>query len=203
MLPEQGPKHSLSIMPRTDFATMYGLVKDKLKAQLECMDLYQIVKALAKMQGDGRGKDNNYNGDQLDRQTFKWKPKAKESVSGDDFDGDEGTNPVGGGVPPPPPPPPPLPPPFGPISRHVRRLDPAGLDPADLSSGTLPVEKWLQAIQNAGIDLVALMEKELRYGQVGRLGESKSPSFGLCPILFRPSSNGQGQHLAYHCAILS
>ncbi|KAL9599611.1 MAG: hypothetical protein Q9179_003502 [Wetmoreana sp. 5 TL-2023] len=110
MKPEDGPKHSLSIMPRADFVAMYKFVKDKIEPQYQdgCYDLYTIIKELARIKGDlSNERDNMYDGDQLDQQSFKWKPLQKESTFGSDFDGDEGVDPVT----PPPPPATPLPPP--------------------------------------------------------------------------------------------
>lgn len=166
MQAQDGPKHSLSIMPRTDFAAMYSLVSSKIKPQYsDCWDLFQIVKALAAFDGDGTaGKDKSWSGDQLDTATFKWIPVKQDSVSGDNFAGDSGQ----AAAPAPPPPAPALPPKKPGKSKRVDAGDAPDLD---LSGGTLKVQTWLKAIQDTNKDLIAAMEKALRYGQVGQLGK--------------------------------
>lgn len=48
----QSPKELSTLMPRTDFPTMYGQVKDKLKDQLGGANLYELVKKLVCYQND-------------------------------------------------------------------------------------------------------------------------------------------------------
>ncbi|KAL8846955.1 MAG: hypothetical protein Q9221_007997 [Calogaya cf. arnoldii] len=192
MQAKDGPKHSLSVMPRTDFAAMYELVRKKIEPQYQggCYDFYTVVKELARMQGDLSGnRDRNYDKDQLDGQTFKWPHPQEEPFTDTDI-----SNYEGGGEGPPAPLPPPLPilkpppPPKGPPPRKaptpshqlVKSITPYTLsDPVDkkwedsnhdVSTGTVKVEKWLTRIQDNDQDLIAIMESKLRHGQFGRLG---------------------------------
>ncbi|KAI4258082.1 MAG: hypothetical protein L6R42_005303 [Xanthoria sp. 1 TBL-2021] len=207
MQAKDGPKHSLCIMPRTNFVAMYKLIKDKLEPQYEkgSIDLYTIVKDLARMKGDGSNtRDESYDGDQLDGQMFQWVPKNKKPDTALIADTVPQPPPSPGLPPPPPgqPPPPPSIPPPPPsqlpgapppvsfprdpniIRNNIELMDlTANIEPGsaplnrraepsdfDMSLGLLPVEKWLTKIQNNDRDLVAEMESEYRFGQVGRLG---------------------------------
>ena len=177
MKASEGPKHSLSIMPRTDFVTMYKMFDAKLKAQYEggCSSLFDIVQKLARKDGDGgRGVDRDFNDDQLDKATFKWLPPKLEPISGAAVQ-EQNPKPI----PVPPPMPPPLP--KKPAKRSGDEDDgdvssSEGIRPSwpgsntDIHSGTLSVRKWLDRIQDNDQDCLAGFESKLRYGQVGQLG---------------------------------
>ena len=77
--PKQGPKYSLTIMPRTDFLTMYKtFVEGKIKSQLaDCKtSLYDIVSALSGIANDG-----------LKDYTFKWQAGTLRNTGDQDWNG--------------------------------------------------------------------------------------------------------------------
>jgi hypothetical protein len=126
--PNEGPKHLVSIMPRTDFSAQYNkFIEPKLKDQLTEKSLYDIVKTVSNSKNE------------LAQEEFKWATDTRTEID-DDWDGKAG----------------------------------------DLESGKLQVGKFLNYLQGrdpaAGKtlpqkDLVRLMDKALRHGQVGGYGD--------------------------------
>ena len=75
----KGPKHSLNIMPRTDFLAMYKkFIEEKLKAEIsECGNsLYDIVSSVSGVPAEG-----------LKTFEFKWKPGDLRKDLDQDWDG--------------------------------------------------------------------------------------------------------------------
>ena len=157
--PDDGPKRSLLIMPRTDFATQYtAFIEPKLKKQLskKKASLYNIVQQVS-----GAGSN-------LDKLAFKWTP------------------------------------------REIAQIDDNWMGKAeDIQTGTLAVEKFLNYLQGYDpatkkalpqMDLVTLMEKAMRYGQIGGLGskmETMTDTSQPIPIFeFRELERIKGPDLA-------
>ena len=155
---ENGPKHSLPVMPRTDFATMYNLyVKDKLRQQLECSLLSDIIDELAvKLEPHNKelrqtGKNGEEYGvtDQKHNPNyhFKW---AKKIAPGESLDGAR------------------------PASQKMTWVSKA----TDLRSGILGVGTWIDGLESSderkeegpSEDRLAAMDDLLRGGQIGSLG---------------------------------
>lgn len=76
---EKGIKHTIPIMPRTDFGTMYNrFVEADLKKNLKTnwcgYSLYKLVKSLSEYDGDGTdSKDRRFSSAKLDTESIKWK----------------------------------------------------------------------------------------------------------------------------------
>lgn len=159
----EGPKHGISLMPRTDFKTLYKMYGDdqsehkknkckRKKKDAKYEKLIEIVKHLAKKKGF---KDSANVG----KATFKWeKPKPQQA----------------GGAPTPPIP-------RGRMKSACEKLveTPETVDwkakwptkDSDYQKGELSVESWL-VFQEGKLDPLAIMERLLWDGQVGGLGDT-------------------------------
>lgn len=159
---ENGPKHSLPVMPRTDFATIYNLyIKDKIKAQLECNLLTDIIDELAvKLEPDRRdlrqpGRDGEVHGvtDQIRNPNYhsRW-----ANTISPQHDSNSGST----------------------RGRASSREMTWPSKASDLSSGTLGVGTWIDGLEfyedaegrKTSEDRLAAMDDLLRGGQIGSLG---------------------------------
>jgi hypothetical protein len=162
--PAAGPKQSLSIMPRTDFATMYNAVAAApLKRQLQDTSLFEIVKRLASRAGDGNsGDDPRFprDGDAMDKAVFRWEPlSAAAAAGGPPSSGGTAGRPSG-------------------LTRPATPRAGSPIDPdtpwdsrdADVRTGRPLVRTWLDNVQRRGVDVLAVMDGLLLDGQIGALG---------------------------------
>lgn len=163
----RGPKHSLSIMPRTDFATMYTKeVASKLQRQLSHTPLSEIVKRLASKAGnEGSDDDPKFprDGDWMDKAVFQW--EARPTTSRTDLN----TKPLRPRA---------DPNPIDPDTRWDSRDD-------DVRTGKLLVKTWLENMQQNSVDILAVMDGLLLDGQIGALGP-KMESLVFNPNLAAP-----------------
>ncbi|KAI9822914.1 MAG: hypothetical protein M1832_002939 [Thelocarpon impressellum] len=189
-----GPKQSLPIMPRTDFATIYKTnIQKKLQRQLDsdCDTLYGIVNKLA----------NQVANRDLHGYTFKW-PRGP-SISKD-------TAPAK--APPLPPPLPSFPRPPGKNLLRARAKTGKNKDTTwssqeeDTKKGELEVKTWLDEIENRQVDTLSALDEQIFDGSIGAFGSQLETSVDgtkLCPIFeFRDLEGVKGDNLEADFAMI-
>lgn len=142
----EGPKHRLGIMPRTDFKTLYTMYgqddsnhrakkrcnKKRTKKNNQTKSLLDIIKSLA-------GKKELKNSDSIAQQSFKWKKPSADEIQ--EAKGDSTFS-----------------------NQWDKQFD-------DYTNGELSIEKWVMFAQGK-VDPLAVMEKMVRNNQVGGLGDT-------------------------------
>lgn len=174
--PSDGPKHSLSLMPRTDFITMYRLseLQDLLKEAKKRIEMQDKDKP-PKQRRDA-AKETSLR--QIVQKLMVPKPILSDKAFRElEFKWDTGPptlrNRSPQGNPPPPPPPPPMPdgrpikPP--PEEPEIPFVDEAAEIANAEKTGRVKVTKWLEGLDK-GSDLVSRVDDKLRYQQIGKLG---------------------------------
>jgi hypothetical protein len=160
---KEGPKHRISIMPRTDFKTLYAMYGNdesnhkgsrKTKRCKKNSDKFQslldVIKHLAE-------KKNLKDASNIETATFKWKTKGRADQTG-----------------------PPLPPPIGTMESACKALNLErdivdwqaswSTRNDDYNRGELSIRSWI-VFAEGKVDPLPIMDHLLRGGQVGGLGD--------------------------------